>query len=103
LRNVIADAGAGRVEVRLLRTGDIAEITITDDGKGFDVAGSLERGKGLGLVSITERARLAGGTVSIAAELKKGTRVCALIPAPAPAKTDASSMAGDGQREYSIS
>ena len=75
LRNVIAHAGASRAEVRLLRTGDHAEITIADDGQGFDVASSLKRGKGLGLVSITERVRLAGGTVSIVAEPKKGTRV----------------------------
>jgi signal transduction histidine kinase len=83
LRNVIAHADASRAEIRLLRTGDKAEITIADDGKGFDVASSLERGKGLGLVSITERVRLAGGTVSVEAESKKGTRVRAEIPAPA--------------------
>jgi PAS domain S-box-containing protein len=83
LRNVIAHAGASRADVRLARNGNHAEITITDDGQGFDVAGSLKRGQGLGLVSIAERARLAGGNVSIAAELKKGTHVCAQIPAPA--------------------
>ena len=101
LRNVIAHAGASRADVRLLRNGDHAEITIADDGKGFDVARSLKRGKGLGLVSITERARLAGGTVSIAAEPKKGTRVRVQIPAnalaaatPAPeAETGAGSPA----------
>jgi PAS domain S-box-containing protein len=83
LRNVIAHADASGAEVRLLRTGDKAEITIADDGRGFDVASSLERDKGLGLVSITERVRLAGGTVSVVAESKKGTRVRAEIPAPA--------------------
>jgi PAS domain S-box-containing protein len=83
LRNVIAHARASRAEVRLLRTRDKAEITIADDGKGFDVASSLERGKGLGLVSITERVRLAGGTVSVEAESTKGARVRAEIPAHA--------------------
>ena len=86
LRNVIAHAGASRADVRLLRSGDHAEITIADDGKGFDVARSLERGKGLGLVSIPERVRLAGGTVSFEAEPSKGTRVCARDPANAPVK-----------------
>ena len=103
LRNVIAHAGASRVDVRLLRTGDIVEITIADDGKGFDVARSLERGKGLGLVSITERARLAGGTVSVVAEPNKGTRVRAQVPAHAPVKPDAASGAEDGRRELSLS
>ena len=48
LRNVIAHAGASRADVRLRRTGDHAEITIADDGKGFDLAGSLEAGQGPG-------------------------------------------------------
>ena len=46
LRNVVAHAGASRADVRLLRTGDDVEMTIADDGKGFDVAGSLEAGQG---------------------------------------------------------
>jgi len=103
LRNVIAHAGAQRATVRLLRTGDDAEITIADDGNGFDVARSLERGKGLGLVSITERVRLAGGTVSIVAEPQKGTRVRALIPTHARVTNGAGSAAADGARELTTS
>ena len=103
LRNVIAHAGASRADVRLLRTGDHAEITIVDDGKGFDFASSFERGKGLGLVSITERVRLAGGTVSVESESKKGTRVHARIPAPALFTTDPASGAEGGRRELSLS
>ena len=88
LRNVTAHACARRVDVRLLRTGDHAELTIADDGNGFDVPNSLGRGKGLGLVSITERVRLAGGTVSITAEANKGSCVRVRIPASALAKSD---------------
>ena len=80
LGNVVAHAEASRVDVRLRRNGDDVELTIADDGKGFELAGSLKRGKGLGLVSITERARLAGGSVSVVAEPKQGTRVHARIP-----------------------
>ena len=76
LRNVIAHSGARRADIRLLRNGEHAEITITDDGKGFDLARSLHQGKGLGLVSITERARLVGGTATIVPELMK-ERTCA--------------------------
>jgi PAS domain S-box-containing protein len=82
LRNVVAHAKASSAEVRLRRASDYAEITIADDGKGFDLEHSLERCKGLGLVSITERVRLAGGTLSVRAELTKGTSVHAQIPAP---------------------
>ncbi len=103
LRNVIAHAGAGRADVRLLRAGDDVEITISDDGRGFDVARSLAQGKGLGLVSITERVRLAGGTVGIVAGSTKGTEVRARIPAIALAKTEAGSGAEGGRREFSLS
>jgi signal transduction histidine kinase len=65
----------------LLHAGDQAELTIADDGQGFDVARPPRQGKGLGLVSITERVRLAGGTVSITAEPGKGTCVRVRIPA----------------------
>ncbi len=103
LRNVIAHAGAVGADVRLIRNGDQAELTIADDGKGFDVASSLERGRGLGLVSITERARIAGGTVKILTELKKGTRVCVQVPASAFAKSEPGSGAAGAWSEYSLS
>ena len=102
LRNVSAHAGASRADVRLLRNGDEVEITIADDGKGFDLAGTLQRGKGLGLVSIMERVRLAGGTVSIVAESTKGTRLRVLLPARGLGKRDAGSGADGGRRELSL-
>jgi PAS domain S-box-containing protein len=79
LRNVVAHADASRADVRLVRRGEDAEITITDDGRGFDVNDPESR-NGLGLVSITERAKLAGGTIRIETELNQGTRVQATIP-----------------------
>ena len=100
LRNVIAHAGAVGADVRLIRNGDQAELTITDDGKGFDFARSLEGGRGLGLVSITERARIAGGTVKIVTELKKGTRVCVQIPANAFGSSEPGSGAAAAWSEY---
>ena len=102
LRNVTAHAGRSSADVRLVRTDDIAEMTITDDGKGFDVGGSPERGKGLGLVSITERVRLAGGTVSIVTEVNKGTQVSLQIPARARARTSAVAHVAAGEHPYSF-
>lgn len=93
LRNVVAHSGARRADVRLLRAGDDVELTIADDGRGFDVAASLKRAAGLGLVSITERVRLAQGTVSIEARPGNGTCVRVRIPAHAPAKTGAGVLA----------
>jgi PAS domain S-box-containing protein len=81
LRNVVTHANAGRAEVLLSRAGDVAELSITDDGQGFDIAGVGKNGKGIGLVSISERVRLVGGTVSIMTELEKGTRLRVQVPA----------------------
>ena len=81
LRNVVEHADARRADVRLLRLDDSVELTIADDGKGFDMIGTRADSKGLGLVSINERVRLAGGTVSIATEVNKGTRVRVQVPA----------------------
>ena len=103
LRNVFAHAGARRAVVRLVRTDGHAELIVADDGKGFEIARSLERGKGLGLVSINERARLAGGTVSLESDPGKGTRVRVLIPASALVRGDADPEAQDGRQEYSLS
>lgn len=102
LRNVIAHAGARRGDVRLLRIGDNVELTISDDGQGFDVARSLENGKGLGLISITERVRFAGGTLSIVAGSNKGTRVRAEIPAREPLKSGAESSSEGERHELSL-
>jgi signal transduction histidine kinase len=88
LRNVIAHAGASRADVRLLQMGDRAQITIADDGRGFDATSRVERDAGLGLVSMSERARIIGGTVSIVSGPNQGTRVQATIPMNASVRVD---------------
>lgn len=84
VRNVITHAQAGHAEVHLERIGDRAALTITDDGRGFDVARASHSSHGLGLVSIKERVRLAGGTAAIMTELKKGTSLRVQVPANGP-------------------
>ncbi len=88
LRNVVAHAGASRAEVRVQRAGDHVEITIADDGRGFDSTCSVRSGNGLGLVSITERAKIAGGVVSMVTAPTRGTRIHARIPAGTRAESD---------------
>ncbi len=79
LHNVTKHAHARLATVRLRRVGDIAELTITDDGKGFDIR-ERGSGSGIGLVSITERARLLRGTSSVVTTLNEGTTVRVRIP-----------------------
>jgi PAS domain S-box-containing protein len=102
VRNVIAHAEASRADVRLYRVADQVELTVTDDGNGFDVGSSLTRGKGLGLVSIAERVRLARGSVRITAESTKGTCLRVQVPVVAMPRSDAGTRAEAAQREYSL-
>jgi signal transduction histidine kinase len=93
LHNVVKHAQARQVDVRLVCVGDRAELTIADDGKGFD-AQTRRSGTGLGLVSITERARLAGGTVSIVTALGKGTKVQTHLSISARTSTRTGDLSG---------
>jgi two-component system sensor histidine kinase UhpB len=79
LRNVVTHAQARGVEVELLADRDRLELTISDDGKGFNVARARESRRGLGLASMNERVRLAGGTVSVVTEINRGTTVHVLL------------------------
>ena len=81
LRNVVTHAFATRAEVRLTRVAGEVELMVADDGTGFDITTSGKKARGLGLVSISERVRLAGGTVSIVTELNRGTRLRVQMPA----------------------
>jgi two-component system sensor histidine kinase UhpB len=94
LHNVVKHAGAHRAEIRLLRTGDSDELIVTDDGRGFDIAETRHNGKGLGLVSINERVRLAGGTLSVVTERRKGTQLHVRLPMHARVSADTGTMPG---------
>jgi signal transduction histidine kinase len=83
LTNVVRHAGARSVDVGLRRAGDCLELTVTDDGRGFDVklaVGRIGADASLGLLGMRERARLLGGRVTIESTLRKGTTVRARIP-----------------------
>ncbi len=62
---------------------DVLRVKVVDDGVGFDVAKERElaeeRGT-WGLVNMEERARLIGGSVSIASEPGRGTTVLLEVP-----------------------
>jgi signal transduction histidine kinase len=80
LRNVAKHADARRVALTLTQTPDGVQLSIADDGKGFDLAGARGAAAGLGLVSIDERARLLRGSVQIDTQPRGGTRLHVRIP-----------------------
>ena len=75
LRNGVVHGRARHLEVSLARSGGQVELSITDDGAGFDLDAASRNGSGLGLVSMEERAHLVGADVHIVSEPGRGTTV----------------------------
>ncbi|HEX5070529.1 MAG TPA: ATP-binding protein [Vicinamibacterales bacterium] len=81
LTNVAKHARAGLVRVYLQRLSTSVLVTIEDDGIGFDPAEiGHGAGSGLGLISIRERAKQLGGTVSLETAPGKGVRLTIEAP-----------------------
>jgi two-component system sensor histidine kinase UhpB len=79
LHNTAIHARARRARVTLRRTFAGLELTVRDDGCGFNLA-EAQRAGGLGLLSIDERVRLVRGSLRIESRPRKGTQVCVRIP-----------------------
>jgi signal transduction histidine kinase len=89
LANVERYAKATRVNIHLRRLGDRVTLTIADDGQGFEAPESLDALTSVGsfgLAGMRERARLAGGDLSVESEPGEGCVVSAWVPAGAPAR-----------------
>jgi signal transduction histidine kinase len=80
LQNVLKHAEASIVVVRLLGTSNGVGVCILDDGKGFEEKEASSRG--LGILSMEERIRLAEGTFCIRTRRGDGTEVHAWVPLP---------------------
>ena len=79
LRNIAAHAGAHKAQVILKSTEESLELVIADDGQGFNLTEARGVG-GLGLISIDERVRLIGGSLTINTELQRGTQMRVQVP-----------------------
>ena len=79
LRNVVKHAGKTHVKVMLEGRETGLHLEVLDLGEGFDLETEYPR-DGLGLISMKERARLAGGELTIASALGRGTTVSVDVP-----------------------
>ena len=98
LRNFANHAGVRDASVSLTQTPDLVELTIVDRGRGFDPDGAAAR-RGLGLLSIEERARLVGGTFKITSTPDRGTALHVQVPARAlavPGSVQIDSFSSEG-------
>jgi signal transduction histidine kinase len=78
LRNVVNHSGSRRARVALLGSSKCIRLSIRDFGVGFQPEVGHKRG--LGLLNMEERARLAGGRFSVRSRIGKGTRIEVMVP-----------------------
>jgi len=84
LTNIAKHASeANQVSVVISRAGTVLQLTIDDNGDGFDLAeklGTPSRYGSLGIPSMRERLSMIGGTLEIESSEGIGTTVFARIP-----------------------
>jgi len=78
LANIAAHSGASRVTVRLRNLGDHVELTVRDNGHGFDPS-ALPLGS-FGIVGMAERVRIAGGSFRVDSVPGRGTTITVDLP-----------------------
>jgi signal transduction histidine kinase len=79
MTNVLRHAHATRTDVMLGVQNDGIELSVSDDGRGFDVS-SAAASRGLGLISMDERVRMVHGKVNIKSQPGKGTTIQVWVP-----------------------
>lgn len=84
LQNAMKYSEARRVHIALNGTPEVLLLTISDDGIGFDVATAW--GRGLGLISMSERLEALGGTMQVESKRGAGTQLRIAAPLTAHAQ-----------------
>jgi PAS domain S-box-containing protein len=85
LYNTVKHSRAKNASVILTWRQGAIELTVADDGDGFDWQSVQGKG-GLGLIGMEERARLVNGKLTITSQPGSGTRIALDVPlAPTPA------------------
>ncbi len=83
LTNAAKHAQATQIWMSLKQRDGVLQLSIQDNGIGFDVAGMRIRaahGRGLGLQGMEERLWLVGGQLDITSAPGQGTEICVRIP-----------------------
>jgi signal transduction histidine kinase len=97
LSNAREHSGAERVEVSVESRREGVRMRVTDDGGGFDVSRTLieaaRRGR-LGVVGISERVRLLGGTFDIDSRPGGPTSIELMLPRWEPLRATAGAVGG---------
>jgi two-component system NarL family sensor kinase len=86
LTNVAKHARAGNVEVRCDERDGLIELSVLDDGVGFDISSMDDRlaDGHIGLASQRARVEVAGGDLTVVSEPGRGTTATVRLPVPLP-------------------
>ena len=79
LRNLKKHSGTGEAKVTLRMNRESVEVTVRDEGFGFDAKG-MRMNEGIGIRSMEERVRSLQGKFEIHSEAGKGTTLRACLP-----------------------
>ena len=73
-------SGTKVFEVELTGTANEVQLTVRDQGAGFNVQEAMANCGGLGLLSMQERVHLVHGKFAIESQPGSGTRIIAVVP-----------------------
>jgi signal transduction histidine kinase len=79
-QNIIKHAQAAHVKVAFTYMPSACDISIQDDGKGFEFNSERTSTSGLGLMNIFNRVNLVGGVAKVNTAPGKGTQILLHIP-----------------------
>jgi signal transduction histidine kinase len=80
LTNVVKHASASSIDIEVRCTDDAVDVSVADDGVGFDFDAGAVTGNGFGLAGMRERVELSGGELSVQPGADAGTVVRARLP-----------------------
>lgn len=79
LTNIGRHSGASEASVTIVNSADALRVVVEDNGAGFDPELACQR-RSLGLIGMRERARLAGGRLSVESRPGQGATIMVEVP-----------------------
>lgn len=77
LNNALKHASPENILIRMRENGEIRQILIQDDGKGFD---SSQKSNGSGMFNLKKRMETIGGEFNLTSSVGKGTEITLTLP-----------------------
>ena len=75
LENIVRHANAQNVSLTLTCASDALELSVCDDGEGFDL-NKIDDESTFGLRGMAERVKMVGGALKVESTIQEGTHIC---------------------------